>query len=206
MDIREERVKKAEGIITDIEESINFTQRLIDDKMKELSTTVGRDCKDTEKKLYSDLQSVKTDEEKLKEKIRVLEDRNRRNNLWIDGIKETENETWTECERKIKDVLKHRLRINENIEIERAHRMGRKDIERRRPRTIIFKLLNWKDKELILNNRNHLKNSGIYINEDFSEDTMRIRKELFKQMKVEREKGKFSVVVYDKLITRNFRS
>jgi len=54
----------------------------------------------------------------------VLEDRGRRNNLKIDGIKESENETWNECEKKVKEILRKQMKIN-SIEIERAHRMGR---------------------------------------------------------------------------------
>jgi len=67
------------------------------------------------------------------------------------------------------------------IEIERAHRMGKKQQENR-PRTIIFKLLNWKQKELILKNTKKLKDTGIYINEDFSDATIEIRKHLLTQM------------------------
>ena len=74
-----------------------------------------------------------------------------------------------------------------------------------RPRTLIFKLNNWKQKELILHNRKNLKNTGYFVNEDFSDETMPIRKGLFKEMKKQREEGKFSIVIYDKLITRDFR-
>lgn len=38
---------------------------------------------------------------KLKNEIRKMEDKCRRNNLKIDGIHESLNETWNECEQKI---------------------------------------------------------------------------------------------------------
>jgi len=96
------------------------------------------------------------------------------------------------------------MKIN-SIEIERAHRIGRKHNGNERPKTIIFKLLNWKEKELMLKNTKHLKNTGIYINKDFSDATTEIRKKLITEMKEQRLKGKFSVVIYDKLVTRDFK-
>ena len=74
-----------------------------------------------------------------------------------------------------------------------------------RPRTIIFKILNYKDKLLILKNANRLKNTNIYINEDFSDATNEIRKELKVEMKRNRENGKYSRIVYDRLITKEFK-
>ena len=59
-------------------------------------------------------------------KIVELEDRSRRNNLRIDGITEKENETWDECEQEIQSLIKDKLRIAENIIIERAHRIKKK--------------------------------------------------------------------------------
>ena len=46
-----------------------------------------------------------------------------------------------------------------------------------------------------------LKDTGYFINEDFSDETSKIRKNLFAEMKKKRLEGKFSVVVYDRLIT-----
>ena len=57
---------------------------------------------------------------------------------------------------------------------------------------------------MILKKTNKLKNTGLYINEDFSDEIMLIRKELFKEMKIKRDEGKFAKVVYDKLVVRNF--
>ena len=47
-------------------------------------------------------------------------------------------ESWEECERRVHSMLKERLDI-ENVEIERAHRAGRKS--RNKPRTIVCKTL-----------------------------------------------------------------
>ena len=77
-------------------------------------------------------------EKGLNNNVRILEDRSRRNNLKIDGIKEMDKETWDDCEDRIKEVLKSNLKLD-GIEIERAHRLGRKDLNKQRPRTSSFK-------------------------------------------------------------------
>lgn len=189
--------------ITEIERSLDFTQDLLDTKISEIN-------KDWDRKLQMEIGNLnrcvflaKQEADYFKDKLRILEDRNRRNNLRIDGINENLNETWEESEKKVKDLIRDTMKIEENICIERAHRVGRKDQGKTRP--IIFKLQNWKQKELILKNSSKLKNSGFYINEDFSDETVQIRKNLFKEMKHKREQGKFAKVVYDKLVVRDFR-
>ena len=65
------------------------------------------------------------DAENIHNKLVELEDRSRRNNIRIDRIKEHNKESWEECERRVHSMLKERLDIV-NVEIERAHRAGRK--------------------------------------------------------------------------------
>ena len=75
----------------------------------------------------------------LKEKLRSLEDRSRRNNLRIDGVAEDEKETWSDTEGKIQQLFTDQL-STPNITIERAHRSGSRNAGK--PRTIVMKLLN----------------------------------------------------------------
>ena len=72
-------------------------------------------------------------------------------------------------------MLKERLDI-ENVQIERAHRAGRKN--RNKLQTIICKLLRFKDKQNILKKANLLKGTNIFINEDYCLGTVEYRKEL----------------------------
>ena len=143
--------------------------------------------------------------EYLKDKNRILEDRSRRNNLRVDGLYENEGENWQQTEEKVKKLFKEKLCIERNIEIERAHRTNGKENNATRPTTIIMKLLSYKDKEIILANSKKLNGTGIYINEDFSEETRKIRRSLREQMKEERKRGKYCVIKYDKLFTREFK-
>ena len=100
------------------------------------------------------------------------EDCLRRNSIRIDGIKEHNKESWEECERRVHLMLKERLDI-ENVEIERAHRAGRKS--RNKPRTIVCKHLRFKDKQNILRKGKLLKGTNVFINEDYCQDTAEYR-------------------------------
>ena len=68
----------------------------------------------------------------IKNKLVDLDDRSRRNNLRINGIKETKNETWEECEERVNCFLKEKLDIDtSDIWNERTHRIGEKKLVRR---------------------------------------------------------------------------
>ena len=69
-------------------------------------------------------------------------------------MKEHNKESWEECERRVHSMLKERLDI-ENVETECAHRAGTKN--RNNPRTIVCKLLRFKDKQNILRKAKLLK-------------------------------------------------
>ena len=69
------------------------------------------------------------------------------------GMKEksvVESETWEESETKVKVFLQEKLGLeSDEITIERAHRIGKKEKGKRR--TIIAKFLNYKQRETKLN-------------------------------------------------------
>ena len=75
------------------------------------------------------------------------EDRSRRNNLRILGIKEDPRESWEECENKIYDLLKEKLEMDTgNITIERAHRVGEKSNDKEREIVVQFSFYKGKNK------------------------------------------------------------
>ncbi|XP_065642645.1 uncharacterized protein LOC136074268 [Hydra vulgaris] len=133
---------------------------------------------------------------KITNKLREIENRSRRNNLRIIGIKESEHESWEESELKVLKLFEETLEIK-NVKIERAHRTGPRDAKKNR--TIILKL-NYKDKIDIMKRSVRLKGMNIYINEDFCYETVQIRKDLKYKMLKERKQGKYAFISYDKLI------
>ena len=86
-------------------------------------------------------------------------------------------------------MLKGRLDI-ENVEVERAYRAGRKS--RNKPRTIVCKLLRFKDKQNILRKAKLLKGTNTFINEDYRQDTVDYKKELWEEVKVLQSQGKIA--------------
>ena len=54
------------------------------------------------------------DPNEVSSKLIELEDRSRWNNLRIDGIEETPNETWEYCEIENQELIKNKLKINES--------------------------------------------------------------------------------------------
>ena len=69
--------------------------------------------------LRSDL---KEKDDYLKNKLRILEVRSRRNNICAEGIPGSENEGWDVTEEKLRKVIKGKLDIG-RVVIERAHRV-----------------------------------------------------------------------------------
>ena len=104
--------------------------------------------------------------EYLREKMRDPEDRSRRDNLRIDGLKEIDNETWEQTEKILQQMTRDVLEL-EGINIERAHRVDNKSNERNAPRTIVAKFCSYKDKQAILSVTKKLKGKDTYINEDY---------------------------------------
>ena len=79
----------------------------------------------------------------MKEQIAKLQYRHRRNNLWFLDIKEksgVESETWQKSKAKVEVSLQEKLDLEtDEITIETAHRIGKKEEGKRR--TIMAKLL-----------------------------------------------------------------
>ena len=90
----------------------------------------------------------------LKEKLRIQEDRLRRNNIRVDGIEEDENETWENTENKLRSFLYDELEITDELYIERAHPVRRREDVKfnsnNTPRTIAAKFLDYKEKEEVM--------------------------------------------------------
>ena len=126
-------IKNLNKEVHELKESINFNEDLADRKIEEMhnrTDDVNKECDD------------------IWEKLRQLEDRNRRNNLRISGLKENKDEIPGEVEEKVSKLFKETLKIEGEIEIERVHRTG---INRNgKPRTIVMKLLRYKDKTKVL--------------------------------------------------------
>ena len=98
--------------------------------------------------LRMDHDELKTEFSTLQKRCEYLESQSRRNNLVFHGFDESQNETWEDCESKIKTYMNDDLNLDpRRVVIERAHRLGNGN----KPRPIIAKFLSYKDKQSIQN-------------------------------------------------------
>ena len=122
--------------------------------------------------------------------------------MCIDCIEETPNETWEDCEIKIKELIKSKLKINEHIEIDCCHRLLKKK-NQNRPRTIICCIVKFKEKQKKLKTAKLLENNGIFIYEGFCKDSMELSKELWQEVLEYRRQNKFAYLNYRSIVVRD---
>ena len=88
--------------------------------------------------------------------------------------------------KKIQNVIADKLGIESDVKIDRYHtirpRKTKTGQNRDRRCPVVCRLNRFKDEQCILNNAEKLKNTGIFIYEDFSKDTMELRKSLWEQV------------------------
>ena len=78
----------------------------------------------------------------------IQEDCSQRNNMWVEGIVETPQESWNDMEEKLHRFFREHFEI-ENIPLERAHQVDRKGRTKNEPRKIAASILDFKDKQKI---------------------------------------------------------
>ena len=137
----------------------------------------------------------------MSKKLIDLKDRSRSNNLRFDSLTEDPNESWNDCKRKVQDVLLNKLNIEGNIEIDRCHRFGKRRASC--PRPIVCRFLRFKDKQKFFQNAKKLKDTGIFIYEDFCSDAMELRKSLWEKVLEYRWQGKYAYLNYRTIVVRD---
>ena len=135
--------------------------------------------------LDSAIEEIQDDLDHQEEQMEYLENQRRRNNVKVDGIPEEDN-------------------------IERAHRVGKSS--RRpastqnsasRPRTIVCRLRDWKERETILKCARRIKPDNIFVKEDLSPATLEKRESRGVKMEAANRAGKIAYFVLDKLVIRD---
>ena len=73
-------------------------------------------------------------------------------------------------------------------------------------KTIIYNLLRCRDKVKLLQKVNKLRWTNIFINEDFYRETMDLLKELWKEVKANRDKGREAYLSYRTFVVKKGRN
>ena len=175
------RIERREIQNNDFSESFNTCQSIQDEQVEQVETVEKRIAK-----LPEQLKSVNKDNEcKHKEwqnLMRIQERQSRRNNIRSDGIAESPKVNRKDAENKLHQMLYE------------GNYFEKWDKSKEEPSTIVAKLFNYKDKEYILKNTHHLKDTNIYIYEDYSKEILAIGKSLWDEVKKLRQQGKCAIV------------
>ena len=225
-DIKSE-VKELKKDISELKESASFTSS----KYEEMKAKMGKVDVDI-KAIYHQIDGLNNDYnysfEELEVKQEYLENQSRRNNVKIVGVKESDDEkTWDDTEKVVKNLIKTKLGITEEVVIERAHRVGRKIKNRAHnrhvgsasasgddssaspnqretmPRPIVAKIQSWKTKERIIREARIKRPKGVQFLNDFSKRTLERRASHIPEMLEAREQGKVAYMIMDRLIIRD---
>lgn len=139
--------------------------------------------------------------------MEYLENQSRRNNIRVSGIPEAVGETWEMAETKVKEAIKEKLDME--VDIERAHRVNRRKTGNRRqgdsekPRTIVCRLRDWKQKESVLRKARKEKPQDLFICEDLALATLQKRSVQVDKLKEAKRAGKTAYFILDRLIIRD---
>ena len=127
----------------------------------------------------------------LEDQNEYLENQSRRNNIKILGVHEDKDKenTWDDTEIIVKDLIKKKLNYEDEIEIEWAHRVGKKHRRGRQdgsgktpPRPIVVKISNWKVKETVLREARKIEPEGVMFYNDLAKRTLNRRTERIPEM------------------------
>lgn len=170
-------------------EQIQISIVLDVDKLKERMETANLSIQESEAKLKT--KADQSDLDILKSKMDDLENRSKRNNVVVWGVKEGCESDFSSIEEFIeKELFTNHMQLEEGIEVMRAHRTGVKrnssNSDTPKPRPIHVCLLRYTDKSYILKNaaaklkNNKYKDFSVFISDDVSRRVRIERAELRK--------------------------
>lgn len=133
--------------------------------------------------------------EMMQKTTEQLDARSRRNNIIIHGVPRQSEETGKMCEEAVRDVIRQKLKITDNVQLEDARRLGQSD---NAPIAVTF--LRHQDKVKVMSERRQLKGSNIFLNDDYTKSVREKRKELRKEMNDLKKRGHSVRMVYDRLV------
>ena len=208
----EEKLSTIDTRVTEVENSCSFVNEKYETQKTEIQNTkatiksIQDQCKQLEDK--QEEMKVHTDNlSKIDSKLLDLESRSMRENLMFFGFEEEAgiDDDTEDCFEKVKTFLKDDLEFEqevvERIELDRAHRMGKKRTGTIRP--IVAKFHRYGDREKVrtkgYEKREDLKIKKLSVRAQWPKEIMDKRKPLYSVFKREKELGKEVKFVKDKL-------
>ena len=142
----------------------------------------------------------------MQDSLLNLQSQSMRNNLIFSGITEDVRENPEATEIKVRHFMVDKLKIAQNVvdgfQLERVHRIGSSSSgagATGRPRSIVAKFLQFKDRETVRRARVNLKGTGYFVSEQFPKEISDRRKELVPKLHQAKRDGKNTWISYDTL-------
>ncbi|XP_070549919.1 uncharacterized protein [Ptychodera flava] len=176
--------------------------RKIDELNEEVLKLAGQAKESDERIACLEAENRRLNDEidKLETELDKQQGQTKRENLLFHGLEQNDNETWEETEEIVKEFIKSNLNIDEDVDIERAHRIT---TSRAKPQPVIAKFSRYKDKVKVMKQARVLKNTldtSVRVGEDFTERVREKRRKLWPTMNQALTDGKRATMRYDKLI------
>ena len=126
-EITVKEIKNIKCEVNELKKSIELTEEFLEEKVQNMQRKVS--CIEDK---VDEIYDYHIDPDEVAKKLTDLEDRSRRNNLWIALVAEENGETWDNCERKVKGIFMDKLELENDIIIETARiakksKNGKKD-------------------------------------------------------------------------------
>ena len=137
---------------------------------------------------------VSVEIESLKSKVLDLQCRSMKNNLVFSDLRSSKFEN---CENKLRDFIRHELRIDHYIEFGNVHRFGKPGRNGARP--IVARFIYYNDLQCVLKNAYKLRGSQFGISEQFPAEIVARRQKLYPKMREAKQQRREVVLVRDRL-------
>ena len=160
----EHEVTRIKTDLQEYKESVTYTQGQLADACEEVESLKLKMHQNDEQvnKLESMVVGLEGRNKDLESKIVRQEAYSRRENVIIDGIRESHNEN---CAEKVQQLFRD-MGVGE-CELQRCHRIGIRSAHQTRPWTIITRFVKFGDKMKVMKNGNKLSGKNIYVNDDY---------------------------------------
>lgn len=173
------------------------------DNLKKTSGNIGNSIgalRKTTEEVKGQIHDIQRAQSYMDDTITDLQCRSMRDNLLFFGLAEYRGENRENCSNLIDDFCEAELGIKEvGQHIERAHRLGKKNIQSENPRPIVVKFSTYRMREKVREQTRRLAGTHFNIQEQFPKKVQEKRKQLIPIMKEARRNRKMATLVKDKL-------
>ena len=181
-------MERVEALSVKVDKNVGMIKR-VEDCVKDNSEDIV-DMKKTTDAFQTRLETLEKRVMGQEEKSVDLEARGRRNNLIFHGVKEEDRE---DCMKIVKGLIKKECKVSAHVEIERAHRLGSKRQDAEKPRPLIVRFLDFKDKMEVKEGRVNLPH-GLGISEDLPFAIRQDRRRLHDDLDKAKRDGKTACI------------